>query len=50
MAGHAAFPRHDGKWNVGVTPAVADQLMQIAEPKENLSDVVIRLLSKKEAA
>jgi hypothetical protein len=41
--------RGDGKWDVFVTTATADTLKQMAEPKENLSDTVVRLLTKKDA-
>ena len=46
LAGKVAYSRPDGKWDVGVTPATADQLHQMAEPKENLSDTVLRILKK----
>jgi hypothetical protein len=45
LAGKVAYSRPDGRWDVGISVSAADQLMQMAEPKENLSDTVIRLLS-----
>lgn len=46
IAGVAAASRPDGKWDVIVSMATANQLRQQGEPKENLSDVVVRLLKK----
>lgn len=48
LSGVAVVPRKDGKVDVAITLATANTLFQMAEPKENLSDTVIRLLSKKE--
>jgi len=45
LAGKVAYARPDGKWDVGVSPSAADQLMQMATPGENLSNTVVRLLS-----
>lgn len=44
IAGKFAAHRADGKWDVGVTLATADQLKQVANAGENLSDTVVRLL------
>lgn len=46
LAGEVAFRRPDGKWNVAISMAIAEQLVESALPKENLSDTVIRTLSK----
>lgn len=35
--------RHDGKFDVGVSHALYDQLQTASLPRENLSDTVIRL-------
>lgn len=47
ISGLCAFKRVDGKWDVGVTPATADLLKQEAEPGENLSNTVLRILKEK---
>lgn len=47
VAGLVAFARTDGKWDVGVKMSTADTLKQQAEPGENLSDTVLRLLKEK---
>lgn len=44
-AGFAANKRKDGKWDVCIRIASANLLKQIALPKENLSDTVVRHLS-----
>ena len=44
VAGRMASLRPDGKWDVAVTAATADQLKQQAAPGENLSDTVMRIL------
>jgi hypothetical protein len=49
LAGKAASARPDGKWDVFISVSAADQLMQMSEPKENLSDTVVRILSKADA-
>ncbi len=45
-AGKCAFLRPDGKWDTMVTIACADLLKQVANEGENLSDTVIRTLTK----
>lgn len=40
------FERADGKVDVGIPHSMLDQLQTAALPKENLSDTVVRLLSK----
>ena len=47
VAGCMAFHRTDGKWDVMVTTAVADQLNQLKEEGEHKWDVVVRLLKEK---
>jgi hypothetical protein len=49
IMGKCLVLRGDGKWDVFVTQATADTLKQMAETKENLSDTVVRLLTKKDA-
>lgn len=49
IMGKCLVLRNDGKWDVFVTTATADTLKQMAESKENLSDTVVRLLTKKDA-
>lgn len=42
-----ALKRPDGKIDVLIKSATANLLRQLGEPKENLSDVVVRILTKK---
>jgi hypothetical protein len=46
LAGKLARARPDGKWDVAISTTAADQLMTAATPGENLSNTVIRLLTK----
>jgi hypothetical protein len=46
LAGEMAFHRPDGRWDIAISMAIAEQLVESALPKENLSDTVIRTLSK----
>jgi hypothetical protein len=47
IAGIMAFARKDGKWDVMVSPATADQLEQLKQDGEHKWDVVVRLLKDK---
>ncbi len=38
--------RPDGKYDVGISHALLDQLQTHALPRENLSDTVLRVMSK----
>jgi len=49
IAGQCHVRRPDGQWDCFVTLAVADTLKQMANPGENLSDAVVRLLALKES-
>lgn len=49
MAGVAAYARCDGRWDVLVTQATASLLKEMAQPGENLSDIVVKILSKETA-
>lgn len=40
-----AIRRGDGKWDVGISMSMADQLMTAAFKGENLSDTVLRVMS-----
>ena len=44
ISGFMALPRLDGKWDVMVSPAVADTLKQQRQEGEHLTDVVSRIL------
>jgi hypothetical protein len=44
LIGCPTLRRPDGKFEVAIRPAVANLLKQLAEPGENLSDTVIRIL------
>lgn len=46
IAGFMALARKDGRWDVMVSTATADQLNQHREPGEHLTDVVVRLLKE----
>lgn len=41
-----AVHRTDGKYDVGISHAMLDQLQTHALPRENLSDTVVRVMSK----
>jgi hypothetical protein len=43
----AVSPRNDGKWDAAISHSLKDQLQTASLPKENLSDTVERILSKK---
>jgi hypothetical protein len=44
-AGFVANLRTDGKWDVCVLNSTMSLLKQIADPGENLSDTIVRILS-----
>lgn len=46
LAGEMHLKRPDGKWDVGVSFGIFKNLQESALPKENLSDTVLRILSK----
>lgn len=49
IAGYAAYPRKDGKWDVMVHPAIAEELDKQKQGDEHKWDVVVRVLKSGEA-